>query len=75
MTPTKLRNIGPKSAAWLRQVGLRSREDLTATGTVEAFMRGDVELPRAAMPLIWASGIGRPGLAERNTPVSPLLRA
>jgi DNA transformation protein and related proteins len=35
----KLRNIGPKSAAWLRQVGLRSREDLAAAGTVEAFMR------------------------------------
>ena len=35
----KLRNIGPKSAAWLRQVGLRSREDLAAIGTVEAFMR------------------------------------
>ncbi|MFC3814652.1 TfoX/Sxy family protein [Lysobacter sp. GCM10012299] len=35
----KLRNIGPKSAAWLRQVGLRSREDLAAVGTVEAFMR------------------------------------
>jgi hypothetical protein len=35
----KLRNIGPKSAAWLRQVGLRTREDLEAIGTVEAFMR------------------------------------
>ena len=35
----KLRNIGPKSAAWLRQVGLRSREDLEAVGAVEAFMR------------------------------------
>lgn len=40
MTSTdKLRNIGPKSAAWLRQVGLRTREDLAAVGTVEAFMR------------------------------------
>jgi DNA transformation protein len=39
VTATKLRNIGPKSAAWLRQVGLRSREDLAAAGTVEAFMR------------------------------------
>ncbi|NUS37505.1 MAG: TfoX/Sxy family protein [Lysobacter sp.] len=39
MTAAKLRNIGPKSAAWLRQVGLRSREDLAAIGTVEAFMR------------------------------------
>ena len=35
----KLRNIGPKSAAWLRQVGLRSREDLAGIGAVEAYMR------------------------------------
>ena len=35
----KLRNIGPKSAAWLRQVGLRTHEDLQASGAVEAFMR------------------------------------
>ena len=39
MNNEKLRNIGPKSAAWLRQVGLRSRADLEAVGTVEAFMR------------------------------------
>ena len=35
----KLRNIGPKSAAWLRQVGLRSREDLLAIGAAEAFVK------------------------------------
>lgn len=35
----KMRNIGPKSAAWLRQVGLRTLEDVAAVGTVEAFMR------------------------------------
>lgn len=35
----KLRNIGPKSAAWLRQVGLRSREDLVAIGAAEAFVK------------------------------------
>ena len=35
----KLRNIGPKSAAWLRQVGLRTLEDLEAVGAVDAFMR------------------------------------
>ena len=35
----KLRNIGPKSAAWLRQVGLRTREDLVEAGTVGAFMK------------------------------------
>ena len=39
MTAAKMRNIGPKSAAWLRQVGLRTLEDLAAVGTVEAFMR------------------------------------
>lgn len=39
MSAVKLRNIGPKSAAWLRQVGLRSREDLAAVGALEAYMR------------------------------------
>lgn len=39
MSATKMRNIGPKSAAWLRQVGLRTLDDLAAVGTVEAFMR------------------------------------
>ncbi len=36
---TQLRNIGPKSAAWLRQVGLRSRDDLVAIGAVGAFVK------------------------------------
>lgn len=35
----KLRNIGPKSAAWLRQVGLRTPEDLVAIGAVGAFVK------------------------------------
>lgn len=39
MTAAKMRNIGPKSAAWLRQVGLRSQEDLVAVGSVEAFFK------------------------------------
>ena len=39
MSTPKLRNIGPKSAAWLRQVGLRSREDLEAAGAVEAYVK------------------------------------
>ena len=39
MSATKMRNIGPKSAAWLRQVGLRSLEDIAAIGTVDAFMK------------------------------------
>jgi len=39
MSTTQLRNIGPKSAAWLRQVGLRSAEDLVAAGAVQAFLK------------------------------------
>ena len=39
MSSEKLRNIGPKSSAWLRQVGLRTRDDLAGVGTVDAFMR------------------------------------
>ena len=39
MSGEKLRNIGPKSAAWLRQVGLRSLQDLSDAGPVEAWMR------------------------------------
>ena len=39
MSTAELRNIGPKSAAWLRQVGLRSAEDLVAAGAVQAFLK------------------------------------
>ncbi|WP_305806483.1 TfoX/Sxy family protein [Stenotrophomonas sp. YIM B06876] len=39
MSADKLRNIGPKSAAWLRQVGLRTRADLVAAGPVGAFVK------------------------------------
>ena len=36
---TKMLNIGPKSAAWLRQVGLRTLEDIAAVGAVDAFLK------------------------------------
>ena len=32
-------NVGPKSAAWLRQVGVRTREDLVAMGAVAAYVK------------------------------------
>jgi len=35
----KLLNIGPKSAAWLRQVGIRTREQLNEAGALGAFIR------------------------------------
>jgi TfoX-like protein len=36
---SKIRNVGPKSAAWLRQVGVRTTEDLARVGPVEAFLK------------------------------------
>ncbi|MDQ1094702.1 DNA transformation protein [Xanthomonas sacchari] len=39
MSTAKLRNIGPKSAAWLRQVGVRTQQDLEAAGAVGAFVK------------------------------------
>ncbi|GAB1596966.1 TfoX/Sxy family protein [Lysobacter claricitrinus] len=35
----KLLNIGGKSAAWLRQVGLRTWDDVNAIGAVDAYLR------------------------------------
>jgi DNA transformation protein len=35
----KIRNVGPKSAAWLRQVGVRTQDDLNKLGPVDAFMK------------------------------------
>ena len=35
----KIRNIGPKSMAWLRQVGVRTMEDLTALGALGVFLK------------------------------------
>lgn len=54
MSTTQLRNIGPKSAAWLRQVGLRTEEDLRAAGSVEAFMRVKRAGFRPSLNLLYA---------------------
>jgi DNA transformation protein len=37
--PEKLINIGPKSSAWLRQIGIRTREQLVASGALGAFIK------------------------------------
>ena len=37
--PEKMINIGPKSSAWLRQVGIRSREQLVDAGAIGAFIK------------------------------------
>jgi hypothetical protein len=39
MTTPKLRNIGPKGMAWLRQTGVRTLEDLREVGALSAYVR------------------------------------
>lgn len=50
----KMRNIGPKSSAWLRQVGLRTHEDIAAAGPVDAFMRVKRAGFRPSLNLLYA---------------------
>jgi len=53
-TPGKIRNVGPKSAAWLRQVGVRTQDDLARLGAVEAFMKVKRAGFRPSLNLLYA---------------------
>jgi hypothetical protein len=50
----KLLNIGPKSAAWLRQVGIRTLEDLQRLGAVGAFLKVKKAGFRPSLNLLYA---------------------
>lgn len=50
----KLRNVGPKSAAWLRQVGVRTQADLEALGAVDAFIKVKRAGFRPSLNLLYA---------------------
>ena len=39
MSTVKIRNVGPKSAAWLRQVGVKTDDEVRALGALEVFMK------------------------------------
>ncbi len=36
---TKIRNVGPKSSAWLKQVGIRNEDDVKRLGAVTSFLK------------------------------------
>ncbi|HET7844323.1 MAG TPA: TfoX/Sxy family protein [Xanthomonadales bacterium] len=50
----KLLNIGPKSAAWLRQVGVRTHDDLKALGAVGVFLKVKRAGFRPSLNLLYA---------------------
>ena len=54
MASSKIRNVGPKSAAWLRQIGVRTTEDLGRVGPVEAFLKVKRAGFRPSLNLLYA---------------------
>lgn len=50
----KIRNIGPKSAAWLRQVGIKSTEEVKALGAFNAFLKVRRAGFKATLSLVYA---------------------
>ncbi|MBD8525205.1 TfoX/Sxy family protein [Pseudomarimonas arenosa] len=54
MSRGKLLNIGPKSSAWLRQVGIHTEQDLRETGAVEAFLKVKRASFRPSLNLLYA---------------------
>jgi DNA transformation protein and related proteins len=50
----KIRNVGPKSAAWLRQVGIKTTEDVRALGAFSAFLKVRKAGFKASLSLIYA---------------------
>jgi DNA transformation protein and related proteins len=51
---SKIRNVGPKSAAWLRQIGVRTTEDLARVGPIEAFLKVKRAGFRPSLNLLYA---------------------
>lgn len=47
-------SVGPKSGAWLRQVGVRTQEDLAAIGAVAAFVKCKRAGFRPSLNLLYA---------------------
>jgi predicted flap endonuclease-1-like 5' DNA nuclease len=50
----KIRNVGPKSAAWLRQVGVHTRDDLARLGAVETYLKVKRAGFRPSLNLLYA---------------------
>ncbi|MEZ6139389.1 MAG: TfoX/Sxy family protein [Zavarzinella sp.] len=53
-----LRNIGPTSAAWLRHIGIQSRNDLESIGVVAAFLAVRDAGFRPTFNFLWAMAAG-----------------
>ena len=64
----KLLNIGPKSAAWLRQVGVRTLDDLRRLGAVGTFMKVKKAGFRPSLNLLYALAGAEQGVHWASLP-------
>ncbi len=53
-----LPNLGSKSAAWLRECGIETVNDLQRIGPVNAWLAVKESQPRASLNLLWALAAG-----------------
>ena len=53
-----LRNLGPASAAWLREEGIGTIADLQKYGPVAAYRLVKQKQPKASLNLLWAMAAG-----------------
>jgi DNA transformation protein and related proteins len=52
--PSGLRSLGPKSAAWLKEAGIKTEADLRALGAAEAYRRLKVRNPKGvSLNMLW----------------------
>lgn len=49
-----MRNLGPSSAAWLREAGIISEAQLRETGPLLAYRRVKIRFPSVSLNLLWA---------------------
>ena len=56
-----LRNLGPTSASWLREVGITTIAKLERLGPVDAFRLVKQRQPKASLNLLWALAAGHKG--------------
>ena len=49
-----LLNLGPTSAGWLAEIGVRSRAELVEVGVVEAYCLVKARQPKASLNLLYA---------------------
>ena len=61
-----LRNLGPASAAWLREAGVETVEDLERLGAVVAYRLVKRRQPKASLNFLWALAAGLDDLDWRE---------